>query len=158
MPARAILIDTATSKALKVYDFGVLGRMLAVADPLRANGVFKTTKFTAAGGIGSTTVATPVGDGSIVLTDLIVSFEKKASAEVTLQFNDGTNTELIWFGDMQDATISFGIAFAGRWRGWRSAYLEIVVAGAGLDGSLGVGYVKLDKANSLTYSDWNGRR
>jgi len=158
MSVKAVLIDIATGKALKVYDFGVLGRMLAVADPLRANGVFKTTRITAAGGTGSTKVATPTGDGSIVLTDLVVSFEKKASAEVTLQFNDGTNSELVWFGDMQDAPISFGISFAGRWWGWRSAYLEIVVAGAGLDGSLGVGYVKLDKANSLTYSDWNARR
>lgn len=153
-----VLIDVSTGIALKTQNFPGVGDMLVVANPLRINGVFKTTKFTVAGGADSFTVATPAGDGSITLSDLVVSFEKKAGAEVTLQFNDGTNSELVWFGDMQDAPISFGISFAGRWQGWRSAYLEIVVAGVGLDGSLGVGYVKLNKANSLTYSEWGARR
>ena len=155
---KAVLIDVNTGIALKSQNFPGIGNMLVVANPLRINGVFKTTKFTVAGGTGSTTVATPAGDGSIVLSDLIVSFEKKASAEITLQFNDGTNSEPVWFGDMQDAPISFGMSFAGRWQGWQGAYLEIVVAGAGLDGSLGVGYVKLNKANSLAYSEWSARR
>jgi hypothetical protein len=158
MPAKLILIDAATGKALATKDAGAFGTILLTSTPLMVNGVFKTTKITAGGGTGSTTVAIPKGNGSLVLTDVVVSFEKKTAAEVTLQFNDGTNTELIWFGDLQDAPISFAIAFTGKWQGWQSAYLEIVVAGAGLDGSIGVGYVKMNKYNSLTYSDWNKRR
>jgi hypothetical protein len=158
MATPVILVDAKTGRALETKDFGAFGTLLIVGDPLRVNGVFKTTKFTVAGGVGSTTIAMPVGYGSIVLSDLVISFEKKATAEVTIQFNDGTNTEPIWFMDMGDAPISFASNFAGRWWGWRGAYLEVVVANVGLDGSVGVGYAKLDKANSLTYDDWNAGR
>lgn len=153
-----VLIDLATGQALNTQDFGQFGKILTVADPLRVGGIFKTTKTTSGGGTGSTTVTSPDGDGSIILTDLVVSFEKKSTAEVTLQFNDGTNQELVWFGDLQDAPISFAIAFAGRWQGWQSAYLEVVVAGAGLDGSVGVGFAKVNKEGSLDYAEWNSRR
>lgn len=158
MSIKTVLIDSSTGKALETQDFGAFGTVLTVVDPLRVLSVFKSTKFTAAGGTGSTTVATPTGNGSIVLVDLIISFEKKSSAEVTLQFNDGANSELVWFMDMQDAPISFAVGFSGRWQGWQSAYLEVVVAGVGLDGSIGCGYAHVSKVNSLTYSDWNARR
>ena len=158
MAMKAILIDKATGQALETQKFDPFGTVLVTVDPLKVRSVFKSTKFTVAGGTGSTTVATPAGDGSIVLVDLVISFEKKSSAEVTLQFNDGTNSELVWFMDMADAPIAFGIGFAGRWQGWQSAYLEIVVAGAGLDGSIGVGYAHVSKKNSLKYDDWDARR
>lgn len=159
MSLPVVLVDARTGKALETKELGGFGILLLTADPLRVNGVFKTTKFVAATSpTYSTIVATPAGDGSIVLSDMVISFEKKTGAEVTIQFNDGTNTELIWFGDMQDAPINLAIAFAGKWQGWQCAYLEAVVAGAGLDGSVGIGYAKLDKSNSLTYSDWNKRR
>jgi len=158
MPVKMVIIDPSSNNAVGIEDFGGFGKLLIVADPVRIHTVFKTTKIAAGDDPGSTTVATPTGDGSIVVVDLVVSFEKKTSAEVTLQFNDGVNSELIWFGDMQDAPISFGVSFAGKWQGWQSAYLEIVVAGAGLDGSLGVSYAKVNKENSLSYSAWNARR
>jgi len=155
---KTIIIDPCSNEAVAIQDAGDFGKILTTVDPLRILSVFKTTKIASGDGTGSTTVATPRGDGSIVVTDLIVSFEKKTSAEVLLQFNDGTNDELVWFGDMQDAPISFGVAFAGRWQGWQNAYLEIVVAGAGLDGSIGVGYAKVSKENSLMYAEWDARR
>ena len=158
MATKTILIDSATGQALETQKFDPFGAVLTVVDPLRVRSVFKSTKFTVVGGTGSTTVATPRADGSIILVDLVISFEKKTTAEVTLQFNDGTNSELVWFMDMQDAPVNLAIAFAGRWQGWQSAYLEIVVTGVGLDGSIGVGYAKVTKENSLKYAEWNARR
>ena len=153
------LVDAKTLKAIETRDYGQFGTLIVTGDPLRLEGVFKTTKILASGGATQTIrVASPPGDGSIILSDLIVSFEKKTSSEITLQFNDGTNTELVWFGDLQDAPIFFGIPFQGSWQGWQSAYLEIVVAGAGADGSIAVGYTKVLKENSLCYVDWNARR
>jgi len=158
---KAVLIDPASGKALHVESYqheGEDSSVLLITTIPEHYGVFKTTKFTVAGGAGSTTIAEPEADGSLRLTDLVVSFEKKATAEVTIQFNDGSNSELVWFADMQDAPLSLAIAFAGNWRGWRSAYLEVVVATAGLDGSVGVGYVKYLKDESLPYAEWNARR
>lgn len=161
MPLKAILFDLKTGRVLHSEDYfheGLSERILSVTTIPRTYGVFKTIKTTTAGGTGSTTVAEPVGNGSIELTDLIISFEKKASAEVTIQFNDGSNTELIWFGDMQDAPLTLAIPFNGQWRGWKGAYLEVVIAGAGLDGSIGIGYIKYLEEESLSYNEWNSRR
>ena len=155
---KVVLADQGSGDSIKTQDFGDFGTLLTVVDPLRVLSVFKSIKVASGDGTGSYTVATPGGDGSIVVVDLIISFEKKTSAEVTLQFNDGTNTALIWFGDMQDAPINLAIAFNGRWQGWSNAYLEAVVAGAGLDGSVCVGYAKVSKENSLGYAAWNARR
>jgi len=156
---KLVLMDSATGKALKTMDYGPeVGTFLSTISPPQMYGTFKCTKIASGDGTGSYTVVTPIGNGSITLTDLIVSFEKKTSAEVTLQFNDGTYTEIVWFGDMQDAPLNLAIGFVGKWQGWQSAYLEIVVAGAGLDGSIAVGYTKISHKQSLPYTEWNSLR
>ena len=152
---RIALIDAITKKALTVANTA-WGKVLCVQAPGKEFGVFRSQKFTLI--TTSTKIAQPAGDGSIELTDLVVSFEKKTNAEVTIQFNDGTNTELIWFGDMQDAPISFAVGFTGNWQGWQAAYVEVIIAGANLDGSVGIGYIKRLKRDSLKYSVWNARR
>ncbi len=150
-----VLRDALTKAALAVASTA-WGKVLCVQAPGKQFGVFKAQKFT--GITTGTKMADPHGDGSVELTDLMVSFEKKTSAEVTIRFNDGSNTELIWFGDMQDAPISFGIAFNGNWQGWQNAYVEVVISGAGLDGSVAIGYIKRLKKDSLKYVEWNARR
>ncbi len=151
---RLVLADAKTLEALGVVDTA-FGKILCVQAPGKAFGVFRTRKFT---GTGTVKMAEPAGDGSVELTDLIVSFEKKTSAEVVIQFNDGTNTELIWFGDLQDAPISFGTGFTGNWQGWQSAWVEVDITGANLDGSVALGYIKRLKKDSLTYPKWDARR
>lgn len=158
MAIPAYLVDVATGKALHSESYmheGEEEHVLLITTIPEHYGVFKSQKFTATGTIK---IAEPEGNGSIRLSDLMVSFEKKTLAEVTIQFNDGANTELVWFGDMQDAPISFGISFTGKWQGWRSAWVEVVVAGAALDGSVGIGYIKHNKGDSLPYNEWNSRR
>ncbi len=155
MPPKVILIEAKTKEVLGVVDTA-FGKILCVQAPGKAFGVFKSQKFTAT--TAGTSMAKPLGDGSVELTDLIISFEKKTGAEVTIQFNDDTRTELIWFGDLQDAPISFGMSFAGNWQGWQNARVEVVIAGANLDGSVGIGYIKRFKKDSLVYGEWDARR
>ena len=143
---------------LTTFDLGSQGNFLAAITPCEVYGVFKAVKIASGDGTQTTTLVAALGDNGIRLTDLVVSFEKKTSAEVTLQFNDGTNSEIIWFADMQDAPVFFGTSFAGRWQGWQGAYIEYIVAGAGLDGSIGLGYVRCAKENTLNYSQWNVAR
>ena len=152
---RLALADAVTKIALAVASTA-WGKVLCVQAPGKEFGVFKAQKFTLI--TTGTKMAEPEGDGSVELTDLMVSFEKKTSAEVVIQFNDGVRTELVWFGDMQDAPISFGISFAGNWQGWQTAYVEVVIAGANLDGSVAIGYIKRLKKDSLVYNEWNERR
>jgi hypothetical protein len=156
--ALPILIqDSKTGKVVAVSS-DCLCTSLLTTTPYREYGHFECVKVAAASGVHTETIVTPDGDGSLRLTDLLLSFEKKNLAEVTVRFSDGSNTELIWFLDMTDAPVSVAIPFAGNWWGWKSAYVEVNVAGAGLDGSVAIGYIKYDAANSLSYSDWNARR
>ena len=87
-----------------------------------------------------------------------MSFEKKNTAEVSINFHDGTNTELVWFGDMTDASVFFSANLGSRWQGWKDAHIDIVVANAGLDGSIGIGYVKVGQDGTLDYDTWNSLR
>ena len=154
MKARA-LVDRITGKAAKFYET-TFGAVLAVTNNQKQNGVFKAQKFSAT--TTGTTIASPDGDGSIELTDLIISFEKKNTAEITIRYNDGTNTEIIWFGDATDGLINVAISFQGKWQGWKGAYVEVVIANAALDGSIGIGFIKHSEAESLSYYKWNARR
>ncbi|KKM03133.1 hypothetical protein LCGC14_1777470 [marine sediment metagenome] len=152
---RIALVDAVTKRILAVADTA-WGKVLCVQAPGKQFGTFRSQKFTAT--TTGTTIAAPEGDGSIELTDLIISFEKKTSAEVTIQFNDGDNTELLWFADLQDAPIELAVGFTGNWQGWQTAYVEVVISGAALDGSIGIGFIKRLKKDSLKYTDWDARR
>lgn len=154
MKARA-LVDRVTSNAAKFYQT-TFGTVLATTTNQKQQGVFKAQKFTTT--TTGTTLAAPDGDGSIELTDLIISFEKKNTAEITIRYNDGSNTETIWFGDATDGLINIAVSFQGKWQGWKGAYVEVVIANAALDGSIGLGFIKHNEADSLSYSEWNARR
>jgi hypothetical protein len=117
-------------------------------------GVFKAKTLIAA---GTVIVAEPDADGSIVLTDLILTSDKTQSSAITVQFTDGTETTVLVEADITDAPCNIATSFAGQWRGWRDARLELVITG-GINptATLAVGYYKLQ--DSLLYSDWDSRR
>lgn len=58
---------------------------------------------------------TPPKDGSLYLSDLIVSTEKQNSGAVEVRFTDGTNTATIYKAFANDAPTSMAISFSGRW-------------------------------------------
>ena len=117
-------------------------------------GVFKSKTLTAA---GTVIVAEPDSEGCIVLTDLILTSDKTANSAITVQFTCGTYTIPIVEADITDAPCNIATSFAGYWRGWKDARLELVITGgAAPTATLAVGYFKL--SDSLLYNDWDSRR
>jgi hypothetical protein len=147
------LIDVSSGKYLKSFLTPKNNLVLGTATEGNSHGIFKTaTRSTA----GTTTICSPAGDGSIVLTDLIASGQKKAGTLI-VQFYDGTNTEIVCTFYLTDAPLAFAIPFNGRWQGWQSAYLDMVTDIVA-DVTVTVGYYKVSKENSLKYDEWNDLR
>jgi hypothetical protein len=158
MPAHVYLIDAATGQALHTEDYPLYGaddKILAVIVPQKVHGVFKTAAYTVQGTFQQ---ITPVGNGSIELTDMIITFEKKNTGVVTVNLHDGTNTAPIVKVTLTDASCNLAINFSGRWKGWAAAHIDVVISGADSIGTVAIGYVHHDAANSLTYSEWNSLR
>jgi hypothetical protein len=105
---------------------------------------------------GSTTICSPVGDGALTITDLICSGVKKAGT-LTVQFNDGVNSEIVGKFYLTDAPLSLSISFKGRWKAWQSAYLEMITTGVG-EVTVTVGYYKVPEKNAIPWAAWDGLR
>ena len=147
------LIDLDTGKALDTMDTARGDIVLGVSTGGAVHGVFKTaTRSTA----GTTVIAIPDGNGSIVLTDLIATGEKKAGTLI-IQFADGTNTVIVATFYLTDAPLAVAIPFAGRWQGWQGARLEMVTSIVA-NVTVTLGYYKVDKPGSLSYDDWSAIR
>jgi hypothetical protein len=158
MPLDVILKHAGTGKELHsegYYHEGSEGRMLLVTTIHDNYGLFKSSAFTAQ---GTTEMVTPKGNGSIQMTDLIITFEKKGSAVITLNYHDGTNTVTIFKGTVTDAPLNFSSNFKGRWQGWQGAHIDVVITGADVVGNIAIGYVTHPTIGSLPYSDWNAER
>ena len=157
MPLEAVLIDY-DGCMLHNEEYTLYGRelrILATITPQKAHGRFKTAAFTVQ---ATTLLATPVSGGSIELTDLIISFEKKNTSVVTVRFYDGTNEANIVKITLTDAPVTLAIPFNGRWRGWKNAYIDATVATADAVGVVALGYVKHQALVTQTYEEWNTDR
>ena len=154
MGIKSYLHELRTGIALAVAQTS-FGPVLCVEQAARAAAVFNTLVFTAQ---DTYILADSKGDSSIELTDLIVSAEKKNLGTLIVRFNDGTQTETIANILVTEVGVNLAIAFRGKWQGWRSAQVELVIGGADFGGSVAIGYTRHNKANSLAYSDWNARR
>lgn len=128
-------------------------RMLIVASPLQAHGIFKAVVLT---GAATTPIAMPLPGGSIIITDLIISAKKVASTTLTIRFSDGSNTEIILDPDTINQSTNFAWSPNGRIQGWEDAALEVVTTGANTDATVTAGYMKLEK--SITYLEWDAFR
>lgn len=149
---RFVLADPDSGDAVNTAVFGGR-RILITADHQHAVGVFKAvTRETA----GTTIIAQPVGGGSISLHDILISAEKKQSGELTLQFTDGSRTEVIFSPIVTDAPVNIGVPIKGQWRGWKDARVELVTAGATFKATVTLGYAKL--SDGAEYSVWDARR
>jgi hypothetical protein len=158
MPLDVILRHSATGKELHSEEYfqeGEEGRVLLITTIPENYGLFKSSAFTAQ---GTTEMITPKGNGSIQITDLIITFEKKGSAVITLNFHDATNTVTFFKGTTTDAPINFSSNFKGRWQGWQGAHIDVVITGADVIGNIAIGYVLYPTVGSLTYSEWNALR
>jgi hypothetical protein len=158
MPVNVILTDSGTGKSIHSEAYNVEGgdgRVLLTTTIPENYGMFKSAAFTVQ---GTTQMITPVGNGSVQITDLIITFEKKGSAVITLNFHDATNTVTFFKGTTTDAPINFSSNFKGRWQGWQGAHIDVVITGADVIGNIAIGYVLYPTVGSLPYSEWNTLR
>ena len=150
---KSSLVESASGDELYIYSCSGK-KTLITQNHAQVAGVFKAKTLTAA---GTVIVSEPDSGGCIVLTDIILTSDKTQSSVVTVQFTDGTETIPIVEADITDAPINIATSFAGYWRGWKDARLELVITG-GLNptATLAAGYFKLK--TSLQYSDWDSYR
>lgn len=127
-------------------------RTLAITTLPQSHGVFKAQSRTSA---GTTTVVTPDSEGSVQVTDLILSADRVNSASVELRFTDGTNSETLYLGDVTDAPINLAVNALARLRGWQDARLDLITVG-NVSVYLTIGYIK--HIDSLPYSEWDAMR
>ncbi len=149
------LKDVATGIAIRAvshFQEGFESKMLTVIDPRAYYGHFRSATVNNT----TTTIVTPTTSGSILLTDLIVTSEKQVGGVVTVQFYDGTNTVLLASAEA-DSPIGFAIPFTGRWRGWKDAYIQVVVSAA-FNATVSIGYVKITPKETLGFDEWDAQR
>lgn len=155
---KAVLTDKASGIPLHSEDYymeGEEGRVLLVTTIQKQYGFFKTTAYTVQGTVEQ---VTPKGGESIEITDLIINFEKKNTAVVTINFHDGTNTAPLVKATLTDAPINMASNFVGKWQGWSDAHIDVVISAADAIGTVAIGYVKHPKKDSVSYSEWTSRR
>lgn len=126
--------------------------VLIVMSPAQAHGQFKRATLTAA---NTAIIVQPRAGQSIWVTDILISGEKQAGSSVTVQFTDGSNTEIMVIGDQVDASPTMAANLQAYFRGWKDARVEMVTAGAG-DATVTIGYIH--SVDALTYSDWSAQR
>jgi len=157
MSLKSILTKVGSGKAIWTPD-GMYAPLLGMTTEARTYGQFKTVSITETTEAGEGIIVTPPKNESIVMTDLIISAEKKNAGIDTLRFYDGTNTENITVTSVADSPVNIAIPFAGHWHGWKDAYLQVVQAGANHYLSVAVGYYFMPKELTETYARWNKLR
>ena len=96
---------------------------------------------------------------SILITDIIMTSSKKVAAStITLQFDDGTNTETLFVMEGASAPIEFSHAFAGGIKGWKDADLQVVTDQAAMYAVTLIGYVHISEVLTQTYDAWDAGR
>jgi len=146
-------------QALEVENFwdtrhknGVSERVLLVTDPTMVHGTFKSaTRATA----GTTNITTPTANGSLLITDIVISGEKANSATTEVRFTDGSNNVTIFLTQQVDFAANLGVAFQGRVQGWRDARIDMITTGT-QDVTVLVCYSKVPEG--LPFLEWDALR
>jgi len=97
------------------------------------------------------------GNDGILLSDIIISAEKKQSGTITIQFNDGADTETIFLATLTDAPVNMAIPLRGHWLAWQGAYLE-VITNLAIDGCISIGYARIPESKTLARDEWLERQ
>lgn len=151
---KAFLTEIASGTALHTETIGKHTH-LVTEDHSRVSTQFKAATITSA---STATVVAPPAGNALVLTDLIVSAEKVAGGSITVQFTDGTNTIVIFKASLVDAPVAIAMPFAGRWRGWKDAKIDMVGVGTNIDADVSIGYYFIKGAGVLAFNQWDKLR
>lgn len=147
------LIESSSGEEL--YIASVNGYKILVSQThAQVAGRFKSKTLSAP---GTVIVAEPDEDGCVVLTDFILTSDKTQSSVITVQFTDDTETIVLVEADITDAPVNLATSFAGYWKGWKNARLELVIAGGtNPTATLACGYYKL--IESMLFNEWDSLR
>ena len=115
-------------------------------------------RHTANSGAETTTAVTPPSGTAIVITDIVLGGEKAASGSITVQFVEGSDVVIIFKVSTVQNPVSLHVPFAGRWRGWKDARIDVVTTGGNDDSDVSVGYYILRGENVLSFVDWDAQR
>ena len=126
--------------------------VLMSMSPSQAHSHFKTATLTTA---NTSIVIQPKPGLSIWISDIIISGEKQAGSDITVQFNDGTNAEIIVIINQVDSSPNLSVNLNSYFRGWKDARVEMITSGAG-DATVTVGYIH--SVDSPTFSEWDSDR
>ena len=145
------LIESASGQELYIAQQNG-DKILITHTHAQVDGVFKAATRSSA---GTSIITEPDADGCIVLTDIMVTSDRVAASSFTVQFTDGTETIKIISGNANDAPVNLSTSFAGAWKGWRNARLELITVG-NVTATVACGYFKLH--DSMLYSEWDALR
>ena len=127
-------------------------QILVAGTPAQFHGTFKSATRS---GAGTTTLVTPNSNGSILITDVVISGEKTNSTTTIVQFTDGGDTVVLFNATQTDAPVNLAIPFVGRVQGWRDAQVDMVTDGAN-ETTVLVCYMKLPEG--LPFAEWDALR
>lgn len=128
--------------------------VLITESSFRESGRWTTAQIVSA---TTTTLVTPLSEGSLVITDVVVSAKKVNNTTLDLEFDDGVNTEVLVSPDTINEPVNFSWSPQGRIQGWRDASMKVVTGGAGTPAvTVTIGYIKVPVG--LPFAEWDALR
>ena len=104
-------------------------------------------------------IVTPTVDGSIFVTDIIMTSPKKvAGLDIIIRFSDGTNTENLLEIEGATAAVNFSHSFRFGIFGWKDAILQVNTDVAACNVRTLICYVKIPPERTLDYAAWGALR
>lgn len=121
----------------------------------RVGSFFKSGSLTDAGTVA---IVTPSIGVALAVTDITISAIKLNGGTITVQFADGSNTEILYTGILTNNEINIHISYAGRRKGWSGARIDMVGVTSNIIADVSVGYYPFGGEGVLSYDDWNTER
>lgn len=150
-----ILYDSESGKALKT-DVDVEGcKILAVETISKLKALWKTGNNA---GAASIDLIAPPANESLMVTDLIITSGRQVpNSTVTVQFTDGTRTEVLMILNNAEV-VKFNHGFEGGIRAWKDAKIQIITDTANQLISSFCAYVKISPAFTKSFDEWDAER
>jgi len=126
--------------------------VLVSATPPAVHGTFKSATRASA---GTTTITSPTANGSLLITDILISGEKANSATTEVRFTDGSNNVTLFLTQQVDFAANLGVGFQGRVQGWKDARIDMITTGT-QDVTVLVCYTKVPEG--LPFAEWDALR
>lgn len=147
MANKVVLIDAASQQALSTSEGALRTNTFA-----QTEGTFTSVTSSTA---TTTNIVTPSDDGSVHVTDIVISGEKQNAGTAEIRITDGTNNITLFKATLTDAPVNMALAISGRMQGWKDARIDLITNSGG-DITVTLGYVK--EKTGLNFLEWDALR